>query len=183
MNINNLYGSIATTPTTNVGAVNQTGGRKSSIPPAMGGAANATISTPGQFLGEMQDLSQQNPAEFKTVAAQVAASFQRAASQASGPQAQFLTSLANRFDQASQTGSLQPPQGAQAAQTGQAAQGVSGAGASQAGGGSAVHHHRHGGGSEMTESAAVQQAFQSAMNILSQTMQGASTSTPSTSTT
>jgi hypothetical protein len=177
MNINSLYESLATTSTSNVGAVSPNSGRKSSIPPAMGGAATASISTPGQFMSEMQQLSQQNPTEFKAVAAQIAKSFQNAASQASGPQAQFLSNLANQFDQASQTGTLQPTQGTQA---GQATQGGQGAATSQGSGATGAHHHRHhGGGSSMTQSSAIQQAFQGAMNILNQATSGAPTTTSS----
>src|ERR1017187_5940613 len=125
----------------------------------------------------MQQLAQQNPTEFKAVAAQVAAAFQNAASQTSGPQAQFLTKLANQFSQAAQTGSLQPPQGAQSAQAGQAPQGAQGASAGQAGGAAGAHHHRHhGGGGSVAQSSAVQQAFQSIMNILEQATQGTSAS-------
>jgi hypothetical protein len=183
MNVNNLYGSLGSSSLTNVGSVATVGttASPSSIPPAMGGAASASISTPGQFLSEMQQLSQQNPTEFKAVAAQVATSFQNAASQASGPQARFLTNLANQFSQAAQTGSLQPPQGAQSGQAGQAPQAVQAAG--QAGGGAGVHHHHHGhhGGGSATQSSDVQQAFQNAINILNQATEGTSTST-STST-
>jgi hypothetical protein len=181
MNINSLYGSIASMPTTtSTGAVSPSSASISSIPPPIGGAATASISTPGQFLSQMQELSQQNPTEFKAVAAQVATSFQNAASQASGSQAQFLTNLANQFSQAAQTGSLQPPQGAQSAQAPQGAQGVQ---ASQSSGGVGTHHHHHhgGGGGSMSQSSDVQQAFLSAMSILTQATQGASASASSVS--
>ena len=95
MNINSLYGAMQTTPTSNVGAVNQSNQTPSSIPPGIGGAASATISTPAQLFSEMQQLSQQNPSEFKAVAAQLATTFQSAASQATGPQAKLLTAIAN----------------------------------------------------------------------------------------
>jgi hypothetical protein len=137
----------------------------------MVGAASTSISTPGQFFSEMQQLSQSNPTEFKTVAADVAKTFQTAASQASGPQAQLLTNLANQFTQAAQTGSLQAPQGAQSGS--QAAQG------SRAG---THHHHHHGGGGSITQSSSVQQAFQSAMSSLEQATGGTPTSGSSSST-
>ncbi len=113
MNVNNLaslLGNSATSLAATVGAATGNGST-SSIPPPMAGASTASISTPGQFMSEMQQLSQQNPTEFKSVAAQVATAFQNAASQASGPEAKLLTSLANMFSQAAQTGTLQPPQG------------------------------------------------------------------------
>jgi hypothetical protein len=174
MNISSLYGSLASTATSNVAATSATqavspGG---SIPAAPPGAGSASISTPGQFFSEMQQLSESNPSEFKAVATQVAASFQSAASQATGQQAQFLTSLAATFTQAAQTGSLQAPQGAG---SGQAAPSTGTAGAHH-------HHHHHGGGSSSSGSSSIQQAFESAMSILTQATQGGSAATTSKST-
>jgi hypothetical protein len=77
-----------------------------------GAAATAAISTPGQFYSELQALAQ-NPARFKSVAAQVALLFENAASKASGSEAQVLADLASRFSLAAQTGVLPPPGGAQ----------------------------------------------------------------------
>jgi hypothetical protein len=116
----------------------------------------------------LQQLSQQNPTEFKAVAAQLATTFQNAASGASGQDAKALTALANQFTQAAQTGSLQPPQGSQTPQ------GV---------GGGHHHHHHHGGGggSSAGPSSAIQQAFQSAISELAQATGG--TSSGSTSST
>jgi hypothetical protein len=171
MSIQNVYGSIATNPTpylTSVGTPTQTTG---SIPPPASGAASATISAPGQLFSEMQQLSQSNPTEFKAVASQLAKSFQSAASQATGQDAQVLSSVANRFSQAAQTGSLQPPQPT----TAPAAQAAS----AQGGNGAHHHHHHHHGGGQ---SSAVDQAFQSAMTILNQATQG-TTATQSTSST
>ena len=85
MNINNLYGSIATNQTSEVGAINTSTQGAGSIPPAAGGAETATISTPGQFFSDLQQLSQSNPAQFKQVAAQLATNFQNAASSATAP--------------------------------------------------------------------------------------------------
>ncbi len=173
MNINSLYGNVGTTPTANVDGINPSTSTPASIAPAALGAASATISSPAQFLSEMQQLSQSNPAQFKAVAAQVATSFQNAASQASGPEAKVLNGLANQFNQAAQTGSLQAPQGATPAT---AAQGPA------AGQNEPHHHHHHhgGGGGAGGMSSAVDQAFQSAMSILTQTT-GASSSTAATS--
>jgi hypothetical protein len=181
MNVNNnLFANINTSSLTSAGNVGATPSTPSSIPPPMGGAASTSISTPGQFFSEMQQLSQQNPSEFKTVAAQVATSFQNAASQTSGPQAQFLSNLANQFTQAAQTGTLQAPEGAQAAQSGQSAQVAQGGPSSGSAG--MHHHHHHGGGGSMSQSSSVQQAFQSAMQILEQATGSTSTSESSTST-
>ena len=137
----------------------------------MTGAASTSISTPGQFFSEMQQLSQSNPTEFKTVAAAVAKSFQTAASQATGSQAQFLNNLANQFTQAAQTGTMPSPQGAQS--------GAQGSQSSSTGG---HHHHHHGGGGSMSQSSSVQQAFQSAMSILEQATGSTSSTGTSTST-
>jgi hypothetical protein len=180
MNVsNNLFGNIGSSLLSNVGstAATTTTASPSSIPPPMGGAVgSASISTPGQFFSQMQQLSQSNPTEFKTVAAAVAKSFQTAASQATGSQAQFLTNLANQFTQAAQTGTMPSPQGAQSGGQAQGAQG------SPSGSFGAHHHHHHGGGGSMSQSSSVQQAFQSAMSILEQATGGTSSSGSSTST-
>lgn len=207
MNVGGLYsalGNSALTSLQNVGSVG-TSNASGSISAPAAGAESTSISAPGQFFSTMQQLSQSNPAEFQSVAAQVATTFQKAASQASGPEAQFLSNLASQFSQAAQTGALQPPQGAPGPQGGQAgqstqgvqtAQGAHAAAASPAGpvapgtqgsgsGGGHHHHHRHGGGSS-SQSSAVQQAFQSAIGILDQATQSTSTSTstpPGSSTT
>ncbi len=178
MNVsNNLFGNIGSSLLSNVGstAATTTTASPSSIPPPMAGAASTSISTPGQFFSEMQQLSQSNPTEFKTVAAAVAKSFQTAASQATGSQAQFLNNLANQFTQAAQTGTMPSPQGAQSGGQAQGAQG------SQSGSAGGHHHHHHGGGGSMSQSSSVQQAFQSAMSILQQATSGTSSFGSSTS--
>lgn len=175
MNVsNNLFGNVGTSLLSNVGStgsVTTNTSSPSSIPPPMTGAASTSISTPGQFFSEMQQLSQSNPTEFKTVAAAVAKSFQTAASQATGSQAQFLNNLANQFTQAAQTGTMPSPQGAQS--------GAQGSQSSSTGG---HHHHHHGGGGSMSQSSSVQQAFQSAMSILEQATGSTSSTGTSTST-
>jgi hypothetical protein len=181
MNINNLYGNLGNSPLTNVGSVGAVGTSNagvSSIPPATG-AATASISAPGQFFSELQQLSQQDPAKFKAVAAQLATSFQSAASQASGPQAKMLGGLANQLSQAAQTGTLQPPQTTQAGASGQALQGAQGA---SGGAETHHHHHHHGGGSTGSgQSTEIQQAFQNAMGILTQAMQTTSSTSSAAS--
>jgi hypothetical protein len=173
MNVSNsLIGSLGSSLLTNTtSATSSTGvgatatARPSSVPPGMGGAGSTSISTPGQFFSQMQQLSQQNPTEFKSVAAQVAKVFQTAASEASGPQAQVLTNLANQLTQAAQTGTLQSAQPAEASQATQSAQTSPSAGGARG----HHHHHRHGAGKgSMSQSSGVQQAFQSAMQVLTQ---------------
>lgn len=161
MNINGIYGNSAASQVANIGSVSPSSTSPASPTSTSGAAATATISTPGQLFGELQQLSQQNPSKFKAVAAQLASTFQNAASQATGPQAQFLTQLANQFTQASQTGTLQPPQGVQGSQ-----------GAGGAAGGH-HHHHHHGGGGGVSsliggDSSSVDTAYQSALSIVSQ---------------
>jgi hypothetical protein len=180
MNINSVYGNVPTAPTTGVDAVTPSTATTSGASSGIGAAATATISTPGQLFGELQQLSQQDPSKFKAVAAQLATTFQSAASQASGPQAQFLTQLANQFTQASQTGTLQPPQSTQATA------GVSGAaGVNGAAGGHHHHHHHHGGGGGGalaigSNSSDVDQAYESALSVVTQATGGSSTSSSST---
>jgi|HubBroStandDraft_5_1064220.scaffolds.fasta_scaffold384512_1 hypothetical protein len=173
MNIQNTYATTQTTaPIVNLTSVAQSSNSPSSVPPAAtGSAATASISTPAQFFNQLQQLSQQDPTQFKAVASQLATSFQNAASQASGPQAKALNNLANQLDQAAQTGQLQPPQSAQGA-----------AGSSQAGGGYHHHHHHGGGGSASGQSSEVQQAFQTAVGILDQALQTTPSSTSTSST-
>lgn len=180
MNVNSLYGSIGTQGTTGTDAIQPTtsNGSVDGSATSIGPAASATISTPGQFFSQLQQLAQTDPTQFKQVAAQLATNFQNAAGQATGPQAKFLSNLADQFNQAAQTGTMPAPQAPQGAQ------GAGGAG----GGGGAHHHHHHGGGGgfggQGSASNEVQQALESAMTILQQAMQtGASTSaaTPSSS--
>ena len=106
----------------------------------------------------------------------VAALRATAASQATGSQAQFLTNLANQFNQAAQTGTMPSPRGAQSGGQAQEAQG------GQSSSSGAHHHHHHGGGGSMSQSSSVQQAFQSAMSILEQATGSTSSTGTSTST-
>lgn len=173
MNINSVYGNIATTPATSVDAIPQTSGTSGPAASASGPAATTSFSAPGQLFSELQQLSQQNPTEFKSVASQLATTFQNAASQATGSQAQFLTQLSNQFTQAAQTGTLQPPPSAQGTQ------GVQGSG------GGHHHHHHHGGGGGGggasalfgSDSSDVNQAYQSALSIVSQATGSSGSST------
>src|ERR1019366_379272 len=174
MNINGLFGTQGTTPASSSTAVTPpspvAGGNSAS---AVGAAAPAAISPPAQFMSQMQQLSQTDPSQFKAVAASVATSFQNAAAQASGSQAQVLTGLASQFTQAAHTGTLPAPQASTPVASVQGAQGAS------AGHAGAHHHHHHGGGASATQSSSVQEAFQDAMNVLTQATQGTSSSTSS----
>jgi hypothetical protein len=83
------------------------------------------MSKPGELMGKLNQLLQQDPAKFKEVTQQISDELKSAAQSASGPQAAFLTKLSDNFAQASSSGSmswLQPPPG-----------------------GAAKGHHHHGG--------------------------------------
>jgi hypothetical protein len=78
------------------------------------------------LLNQLQQLQQTDPTQFKSVMSSIAATLTTDAQSATGPQAQHLTDLANKFSQAAQTGQmpdLQPP--------------------GQQQGASAHHHHHH----------------------------------------
>ncbi|HTN54383.1 MAG TPA: hypothetical protein VML50_18390, partial [Anaeromyxobacter sp.] len=79
----------------------------SGLPPA----TQSSISPEGGLMGELSELSQSDPSKFKAVMQEIAEKLQGEASQASGDKAQALGNLADKFDQAAQTGdmsSLQP---------------------------------------------------------------------------
>ena len=93
----------------------------------VGGVAtdSAQLSPMASLLNQLQQLQQTDPDKFKSVMSSIADTLKVDAQNATGPQAQRLTNLANKFSQAAQTGQmpdLQPP-GQQ--------QGASG------------HHHHH----------------------------------------
>jgi hypothetical protein len=121
-----------------------------------GAAATALISTPGQFYSELQALAQ-NPAQFKSLAAQVARLFENAASRASGSDAQVLANLANRFSLAAQTGVLPPPGGTQVSPAPPPIQA------------SAPAHFYDSGARSGLQSEAVQNAFMNALSLVNQT--------------
>ena len=91
-------------------------------------AASTTVSKPGELMAKLSQLLQQDPAKFKQVTAQIADDLKTAATNAGGPQAQFLSKLSDDFAQASSSGTMASlkPQG----------------GREHSG---AVHHHQGGG--------------------------------------
>jgi hypothetical protein len=90
-------------------------------------ASDSTQMSPmASLLNQLQQLQQSDPDKFKSVMASIADTLTADAQNATGPQAQRLTNLANKFNQAAQTGQmpdLQP--------------------AGQQKGASAHHHHHH----------------------------------------
>ena len=83
-----------------------------------------------KLFQELKQLQSSNPAEFKQVMTDAAKQLTAAAQQTTDPsQANFLSSLANKFQQASATGSMAPFEQS-----------------SSASGASGAHHHHHHGG-------------------------------------
>ena len=79
----------------------------SSSASALTSAASATsVSGSGSLLSQLQQLSFSNPAAFKEATAAIATQLQSDAQQTGGSAGQSLSSLAAKFQQASQTGDL-----------------------------------------------------------------------------
>jgi hypothetical protein len=96
------------------------------------GSAPTNLSQMGQLMSQLQSLEQTDPDKAKTVLAQIGSTLKSEAGSN-----QMLSSMADKFTQASQTGNLsalQPPKGGH-------------------GGG---HHHHHGGGGGASVSATTQ---------------------------
>src|SRR5947207_621996 len=72
----------------------------------------ADISGPGQLFSLLQQLQQTDPTKFKQVTGDIASQLQSAAQQQGSTGASgFLTQLADKFQQASQTGDISSLQG------------------------------------------------------------------------
>jgi hypothetical protein len=86
---------------------------------------SAQLSPMANLLNQLQQLQQTDPNKFKSVMSTIADTLKADAQNASGPQAQRLDALADKFSQAAQTGQMPDlqPKGQQ--------QGASG------------HHHHH----------------------------------------
>lgn len=89
--------SVTTVPTTG----NDSAGGVQSV-----GGDSAKISGPGQLLSQLQQLQSQDPTKFTQVVSDIATQLQNAAQQATGPQSDFLSNLANRFQTTANTGDL-----------------------------------------------------------------------------
>lgn len=72
----------------------------------IGAASSTSISGGASLLAQLQQLSLSDPAAFKKATADIATQLQTDAQQTGGSQGQALTSLAAKFQQASQTGDL-----------------------------------------------------------------------------
>jgi hypothetical protein len=140
----------ATTVAAVTPAVRERTSRNSSVPPPpTTAAASADISKPGELFSKLQQLQQQDPVKFKEVIGEIAQSLHDAAGHAKGRGADFLTQLADRFDQAAQTGELPAP-APQESRSGGSAHGH--------------HHHGHRGGG------AVASALQHALDQVNQAL-------------
>jgi hypothetical protein len=74
---------------------------------ATSGAASdgSALSNPAQFFSQLQQLSAQDPTDFKNITAQIAQQLTTASANSTDPnQAAFLKTLAGNFQSASQTG-------------------------------------------------------------------------------
>ncbi len=87
--------------------------KASSTPAAQFNSRDASsVSAPGMLFSQLQNLSQQNPAEFKKITAQVAQRLQAVSATSAGstaaasPQASVFNQMASNFQHASQTGSF-----------------------------------------------------------------------------
>ena len=70
------------------------------------------VSKPAQLLSKLQQLQEQDPEKLKEVLAQIADALRSAAAADDSEESQFLTMLADKFDEAAKTGDLsvlQPP--------------------------------------------------------------------------
>ncbi len=104
---------------------NQTTAAQSGTTGGVSTTDSAQLSPMATLLNQLQQLQQTDPDKFKSVMSSIADTLKTDAQNATGPQAQRLNDLANKFSTAAQTGqmpNLQPP-GQQ--------QGASG------------HHHHH----------------------------------------
>ncbi len=145
MNINSI-GSSALSALLNANTA-QAKNAPSSIPPAANGAAPTNISKPAELLQKLQQLQQQDPAQFKQVMSQLADTLQQVADK-SGNSNGIATKLAAAFKSAADSGDLstiqaamQPPAGATTAQSA-----ASAPAATQGAQGKHHGHHHHGGG-------------------------------------
>ena len=110
--------SSALTSLPGIGSLLQTGQTQQSgqVSNSDGASDAAGISQASQFLSKLEQLKQQDPAQFKQVLSQIADKLAAAAQQqGQGADSQFLTQLSDKFRNAAQTGDLsqlQPPTGA-----------------------------------------------------------------------
>ncbi|HUO49550.1 MAG TPA: hypothetical protein VMU09_12015 [Acidimicrobiales bacterium] len=124
-------------------------------------ATQSSISGPGSLFGELASLAQSNPDEFKKVAGDIAQKLKAAAANATGDQAKFLSSMADKFGQAAQSGDMSV---------------LRPGGPGGSGGAQHAHHHRHGGSGQASGDSG-SSAFQELSQIISSALQDDSSTT------
>ena len=112
MSVSSIFTSASTTDplsalyppsTTTAAADTASSGSASALTSA---ASSTSVSGSGSLLSQLQQLSFSNPTAFKEATAQIATQLQSDAQQTGGSAGQALSSLAAKFQQASQTGNL-----------------------------------------------------------------------------
>jgi len=167
MNINGI-GSPALSALLNTNTT-QTSNTPSSVPPTGSGAATSNISKPAELLQKLQQLQQQDPAQFKQVLSQLADALQQVAD-GSGQSNNFATKLAAAFKNASDTGDLSALQSALQPTARMPLPQNAGSTAGQSQGAQGHHHghHHHGGGG------AIAAAFSTAISSIDAILNGSS---------
>ena len=110
----NVCGVSSTTNVYDIDPTSLTNQAANSSAPSNADATTSQVSGPGKWMSELQNLAKSDPDKFTQVTSEIAEKLRQDASSASGNQAAFLDKLADKFDQASQSGSmasLQPPAG------------------------------------------------------------------------
>jgi hypothetical protein len=67
-------------------------------------ASSASVTPLGQFMSKLDSLAASDPDKFKALTSQIAGELTSAAQSTSGPQADFLNQLSQKFTDASQSG-------------------------------------------------------------------------------
>jgi hypothetical protein len=115
--VSSLLPSFVQSPPNATGSATSSGGLSLAALAAQP-AATAQISPAAQFLSKLQQIQQQNPDQFKQVAAKIAAGLQKQAQQAQSngniAGATELNKLAADFQNSAKTGQLPPAQDLQA---------------------------------------------------------------------
>jgi hypothetical protein len=126
-------------------------------------ATQTSISPEGDLFGQLADLAKTDPAKFKKAAAEISEKLKDEAGSATGKKAEFLTKLADRFDEAARTGDVSAlkPQGTD---------------------GPHKHGHHHHGSSGATPDGSQASPFQSLAQVISAALQDVDPSTSSSST-
>jgi len=71
-----------------------------------GDGGGAKVSKYGQLMSQLQNLEQSDPAKAKQVLGEIASKLSDAAKQAGGDRGKMMSALADKFQQAAQTGDL-----------------------------------------------------------------------------